>query len=257
MTTVSDIHYGEDKMQVLDIHLPEEDATSVFVYFHGGCLTGGDKTNQARFFEYMTSHGVAVVSANYRLYPAAAYPKFIEDAAAAVFWVTQNTQCLSNAQKIYVGGSSAGAYLSMMLCFDSRWLSKYGLSPTSIDGFVHDSGQPTTHYKVLEERCIDSRRVIVDDSSPLYYVGADPKYPPMLLIVADDDMKNRYEQIMLLRSTLTHFGHNSELCVMHGKHCAHNNALDENGDSIFGKAVLEFISNNDTAEAKKQKEKSI
>ena len=42
-----------------------------------------------------------------------------------------------------------------------------------------------------------------------------------------------------------HFGHteNVSLKLMHGKHCEHTRAADENGDSVFGKMVIEFISN--------------
>ena len=63
------------------------------------------------------------------------------------------------------------------------------------------------------------------------------------MIVYDNDMKNRYEQIMLLISTLKHFGHteNVTLQVMHGTHCAYVKRVDENGDSILGKLVLELI----------------
>lgn len=241
MKTYSDIQYGSDKTQCLDLHLPACETFPVLLYFHGGGLTGGDKTRQTVFFNYMVAHGFAVVSANYRLYPTAKYPDFIEDAAAATAWVFANIGKYGKAGSIYVGGSSAGAYLSMMLCFDRRWLAKHGISPMQIAGFVHDSGQPTCHYSVLQEREIDKRRVIVDESAPLWHIGTDAAYPPMLILVSDNDMANRYEQTMLLVSTLKHFGHTAVLQIMHGKHCAHTNTADGNGNSIFGQAVCNFI----------------
>ena len=69
-----------------------------------------------------------------------------------------------------------------MLCFDKRWLASYGISPIDIAGFVHDAGQPTCHFRVLQERGIHKHRVIVDDSAPLYHVGEDETYPPMLVL---------------------------------------------------------------------------
>lgn len=44
-------------------------------------------------------------------------------------------------------------------------------------------------------------------------------------------MQNRYEQTMLLVSTLKHLGHseNVQLKVMNGKQCAYVNAADQNG----------------------------
>ena len=101
----------------------------------------------------------------------------------------------------------------------------------------------TCHFNVLRERGIDTRRVIINDSAPLYHIGEDEQYPPMLIIVSDNDMQNRYEQTMLLVSTLKHFGHskNVQLKIMNGGHCAYVNAVDQNGESVFGKLVMGFI----------------
>ncbi len=243
MKTVFDVCYNENNKQCLDIYLPENAEFSVLLYFHGGGLQAGDKSNQQVFFEYMVSQGIAVVSANYRMYPNAKYPDFLEDAADAVAWVFDNIGKYGKINGIYVGGSSAGGYLSQMLCFDKSWLSKYGIQPTDIAGFIHDAGQPTCHFNVLRERGVDTRRVIIDDSAPLYHIGEDDQYPPMLIIVSDDDMQNRYEQTMLLVSTLKHFGHSEkvQLKVMSGKHCAYVKAVCQNGESVFGKIVTSFI----------------
>ena len=78
----------------------------------------------------------------------------------------------------------------------------------------------------------------------LYHIGREPEYRPALVIVSDDDMENRYEQTALLLSTLRHFRYDesrTKLVVMHGTHCAYVNAVDAQGDSVFGKLVLDFI----------------
>ncbi len=243
MKIIKDICYNTESKQCLDIYLPEKDAFAVLVYFHGGGFEKGDKAVRTMFIEYLTNRGVAVVSANYRMYPDAQYPDFICDAAETVSWVFNNIKEYCNAKDIYVGGSSAGGYLSQMLCFDKRWLAPYGITPMDISGFIHDAGQPTCHFRVLKERSLDPRRVIVDDSSPLYHVGEDATYPPMLILVYDDDMRNRFEQTMLLVSTLKHFEHtdNIKLKVLPGKHCCSLKTADENGDNTFGKLVYSFI----------------
>ena len=48
---------------------------------------------------------------------------------------------------------------------------------------------------------------------------------------------------MLLISTLEHFGHseNVQLELMNGTHCAYVKAVDQNGESVFGKIVSAFI----------------
>lgn len=243
MKNILDICYNEKTKQHLDIYLPNNNDFSVIIYFHGGGLEAGDKSGEKVFYNCMASHGFAVVTANYRLYPNAKYPDFLVDAAQVVSWVFNNISKYGNPRGIYVGGSSAGGYISQMLCFDNRWLSNHNIKPTDIAGFIHDAGQPTCHYNILRERGLDTRRVIIDDSAPIYHISDEEKYPPMLVIVSDDDMQNRFEQTTLLISTLKHFGYsnNVHLKVMHGKHCAYLNAVDENGDSILGSIVNDFI----------------
>ena len=221
MKTVLDVCYNKKTKQCLDIYLPDCSEFSVIVFFHGGGLEDGDKTNQKIFFEYMASQGIAAVGANYRMYPNAKYPDFLVDAAGAVAWVFENMGKYGKINGIYVGGTSAGGYIAQMLCFDKSWLSKHGIKPTDISGFIYAAGQPTSHFNVLRERGLDTRRVIIDDTAPIYHIGVDELYPPMLIFVSDNDMQNRYEQTMLLISTLKHFGHfeKIQLKVMHGGHC--------------------------------------
>ena len=244
MKTILDVCYSPAYGQCLDIYLPERESFPVFLYFHGGGLESGDKNNgYAPFISYMTDHGIAVVSANYRMYPDAKYPDFIEDAAVAVKWVFDNMSAYGNVTDVYVGGSSAGGYLSQMLCFDKRWLGVHGISPMDIKGFVHDAGQPTCHFNVLRERGMDTRRVVVDEAAPLYHIGADEKYPPMLFIVSDNDIPCRLEQTDLVLAALGYFDHieNIDCIRMHSSHCAYVRKVDADGESIFGKIVTEYI----------------
>lgn len=243
MKSLRDICYDPTYQLTLDIYLPECQSFPVFIYFHGGGLEGGDKADGRLPAETLTAAGIAVVSANYRMYPQAAYPDFLRDAAKAVAWVLREMPAYGSGGEIYVGGSSAGGYISQMLCFDETWLSAEGIAPSAIAGFVHDAGQPTCHFNVLRQRGIDPRRVIIDDSAPIYHIQADRTYPPMLVIVADNDMQNRYEQTLLLVSTLAHFGYSKQvqLKVMPGRHCSYVGAVDEAGNSVFGGIIREFI----------------
>lgn len=252
MKSIKDIYYTPDRRasQTLDVYLPEGcDNFPTFVYFHGGGIRSGSKSGNAASIlaEYLPAHGIALVSAEYRMYPNAHYPEFLYDAAAAVAWAVKHMPEHGGNGKVFVGGSSAGAYLSMMLCFCKKYLGLHRLGDAAPVGYIHDAGQPTAHFNVLDERGIDSRRVIVDESAPLYHIGTEPSYPPMLFLVSDNDMKNRYEQTMLVLSTMRHFGYDESKysCqVMHGTHCKHDTAMDENGESVFGKIICGFIENN-------------
>ena len=245
MRSFTDLSYGDLEEQKLDLYLPDIEKFTAFVYFHGGGLINGSrKCFPPEVIKYFTDRGVALISVEYRMYPNAKYPDFIEDSAKSVAWVKKHISEYGDCRGVYVGGSSAGGYLSMMLCFDKRYLENEGVDPLEISGWIHDAGQPTAHFIVLKNKGIDSRRIIVDETAPLYYMGTEESHSPMLFIVSDDDMQNRYEQTMLVMSTLKHFGldKNVSLKVMHGTHCAYVGALDENGNSILGKLVCDFIS---------------
>ena len=165
---IKDICYAEQTKQCLDIYLPDTEQFKTFVYFHGGGIQAGDKTDVKLFCEYLANRGVAAVSVNYRMYPEAKYPEFIEDVAESVAWVFKNINNYGKCSGIYVGGSSAGGYMSQLLCFNKDYLGKHDINVMDIAGFVHDAGQPTTHFNVLKELGIDGKRIIVDEKAPIY-----------------------------------------------------------------------------------------
>ncbi len=244
MKTIENIVYNA-RGQRLDVNLPEGKAQAAFVYFHGGGLEAGSKDKNAPYHKYLTDRMIAVVDVNYRMYPAAKCPDFIEDAADAVKWAVERMPLYAGTDKIFVGGSSAGGYLSMMLCFDRHYLAARGVDANALAGYVHDAGQPTTHFNVLRERGVDSRRLIADEFAPLYHIGAyGNECAPMTFIVSDDDMENRFAQTQLVLSTLKHFRYDESkihYTLMHGKHCAYVGKMDEAGESVFGKLVYSFI----------------
>ncbi len=242
MKITKDICYGKYGFseQYLDLYIPDRESFKVFVYMHGGGITAGDKRDAEAVGKYVAEQGVAFVSVNYRMYPQATYPQFICDAAEAVAWVYKNIGEYGTSEGIYIGGSSAGAYISMMLCFDGKYLAPYKIPDEVIKGYIHDAGQPTTHFNVLRERGIDSRRIIVDDAAPLFHIGEAEKYQPMLFIVSDNDIKNRFEQTQLVLSTLRHFEYDEikiHYRLMHGNHCEYSKTV------VMGEIICEFIKN--------------
>ena len=247
MKSYLDLSYGTLAEQTFDLFLPEGDRFPLIIYFHGGGLEAGNKTMPQSFSEYLTANGVAVASANYRMYPTAKYPEFIDDAARCVAYLKDAIGEYGTCEGIYVGGSSAGGYLSQMLCFDGSYLEKYGASVFDVAGFLHDAGQPTTHFNVLRERGMDTRRIVVDEAAPLYYVGTREKNPPMLFITATNDMENRVEQTELVLSTIRHFGTKGEVLYkqMRGNHCYYTYLPDGDGVIALGKIFLAYLRRHD------------
>jgi acetyl esterase/lipase len=208
MRIVDNIVYGDSAIPEhrLDLYLPEHGGFSTLFFIHGGGLEGGGRSGD-RFLKDFAEAGFGVAAPDYRLYPGAAYPQFIEDAALALSWTVNNNAGHGGNGRIFVAGSSAGAYLAMMLCFDKKYLAPYGIDPDRMAGYIFDAGQPTVHFNVLREAGMDPRRLVVDERAPLYHIREGRKYPPMLVLCAGHDMENRYEQTLLFISTMRHFGY--------------------------------------------------
>ena len=83
----------------------------------------------------------------------------------------------------------------------------------------------------------------MDDAAPLYYVGLEKEYPPMMFIAADNDMENRLEQTNLLLSTLRHFRYDESqyaLSILHATHCSYVSPKDHQ-DPRFADLIARFV----------------
>lgn len=176
----------------LDIYVPENvDSFTTVVWFHGGGLTGGEKSIPER----LTNKKLGVVAVNYRLSPKVKSPAYIDDAAAAVAWVFKNiSKYGGSAKKIVVSGHSAGGYLATMIGLDKHYLAAYGIDANAIQKLVPFSGQMITHFEIRKERGIKDTQPVVDEFAPLFHVRADA--PPLYLITGDRELEmlGRYEE---------------------------------------------------------------
>jgi len=122
---VTDVAYGPDPRQKLDLYLPLATAPPhrVVVFFYGGNWQTGSKADYPFLGEALASRGFLVVIPDYRLYPAVRYPGFIEDSAAAVQWTLAHIAAHGgDPERVSLMGHSAGAYNAVMLALDKDWL---------------------------------------------------------------------------------------------------------------------------------------
>ena len=127
----------------------------MIVWFHGGGLTGGSKssTGDVALARRFVEKGIAVAQVEYRFSPKVKYPTYLQDAAKAVSWIVAEAPTRGlNPKAIFVGGHSAGGYISAMLALDERLLKGAGVAPGAVAGFIPVSGQMMTHFTVRSER---------------------------------------------------------------------------------------------------------
>lgn len=190
-TVQRDIAYGELARQRLDIYQPTQrhaGKNPVVVFFYGGGWEAGDKKDYKFVGEALSSHGLTVVIADYRVYPEVVFPYFIEDAAAAVAWTKANIDSFgADPDQLFIAGHSAGAHIASMLVLNDEYLKKYALTPDDVIGMIGLAGP----YDFLPLKSDTLKTIFGPEdlrwqSQPINFVQGDN--PPMLLMVGERDL---------------------------------------------------------------------
>ena len=224
----------------MDLFLPIKEDFFTIVYFHGGGLVEGDKGDSHEFVKHLTRLGFAVATANYSLLTEKKFPACVKDAAQAVKYVKENIK----TKGILVMGQSAGAYLTLMLCLNKRYLKEVGIDNKDIVGWISDAGQPTTHFNILKiEQGLDPLIQRIDEAAPLYFVNKETNFSHLLLMTYENDLPNRLEQNKLLLSSIKTFSKEAdvELKILKGEHCHGSGKLDIDNEYEVIKVVREWM----------------
>lgn len=122
----------------LDVIVPHE-ATGglpVYVYFHGGGWTSGDKAPLTRYCATQAAGGMIVVNANYRRAPRHRMADMIADGHAVLEWVARSIADFGgDPDRIVLGGDSAGGQLAALLAATTSradLAEHYGVAPTPL-----------------------------------------------------------------------------------------------------------------------------
>lgn len=119
---ISDISYGPDKENTMDISLPEgrTGATPVIILIHGGAWTGGDKSDFSFLRGYFYDRGFAAFSVNYRLakIKGTGMKDILDDMEHAVAYVKEKSGYWTfSRDTIFLTGHSAGGHIALLYSF--------------------------------------------------------------------------------------------------------------------------------------------
>lgn len=185
------IAYGPLPRQRLDIYTPRRAPPRGTVLFvHGGSWTSGDRTLYRFLGQALAARGYQVVVPDYRLYPAARYPAFVEDTALAFAWTRAQAAAYGgDPKRIAVMGHSAGAYNVAMIALDPAWLAPHGLQPSDIDAVIALAGPLSFNpLKSDATREIFASAADIELARPIKLAAAGAKAaPPFLLIHGTND----------------------------------------------------------------------
>jgi acetyl esterase/lipase len=203
-----DIAYGPQPRQRLDVYVPTGPAATrpVTVFFYGGNWQSGGKAGYRFVAESLTRRGHVVVVPDYRVYPAATFPGFVEDSARAVAWVAGNiARYGGTADTIYLVGHSAGAYNAAMLALNTPYLGAAGVPRARIAGVIGIAG-PYDFLPLTDPalKTIFGPEETRARTQPINFV--DRGAPPMLLVTGDDDTTVRPRNTQRLAARLREEG---------------------------------------------------
>ena len=235
----TDLSYGSDPYQKLDLYVPEGDPKPLVVYIHGGGFLWGDKGDETPlyFSGLLNERGYAFASINYRLMEG--FPAPTDDVSSAVSWLKDHYEEYGYTKEFAIIGASAGGHLS----------SFYGTTEgSSVDAVIDISG--VTNLYSLAEYCRDHPLGCWDciywgcGSVPSQYnnvldmlLGCNPlesasceqkalRYsavghassddPPFLVMHGDADVIVPYYQGLELHEALSNAGGDSTLVIPEG-----------------------------------------
>jgi acetyl esterase/lipase len=183
-----DVAFGSDPHQRLDIYVPDglTKPAPVLIFFYGGSWQMGDKDGYRWAGQAFASEGIVTVVANYRLYPPALFPSFVEDGALALRYVHDNiAKSGGDPGRVFVSGHSAGAYNAIILASDPKYVRAVGGDFSWICGAIGIAGPydflPLTDPKIITIFGGANNA----NTQPITFI--DGKRPPMLLLAGTDD----------------------------------------------------------------------
>lgn len=230
-----DLEYGRigDRPLLLDLYRPRDakKPMPVVMWVHGGGWNKGSKDRCPAV--WLTDHGYAVASINYRLTDEVPWPAQIDDCRAAVRWLRVHAAEYGlDGKRIAAWGGSAGGHLAALLgtldAPENETVSSrvqavcdwYGPSdlltmpPNVLVPGKTEADLANSNGAKLLGGTVRDRPELARQASAFYQVSADD--PPFLIMHGDKDPAVPLEQSQRLYEKLKAAGVTSALQVLEG-----------------------------------------
>ena len=153
---------GTDRALLCDVWQPPKNTKRsglAFIYLFGSAWTILDKDFGTRtFFRHLASQGHVIMDAAYRLFPEADFSGMVDDAKHAIAWMKANAGAYGvDADKIIIGGGSAGAHLALLAAYTASGgqltptdLQQVDLSVCGVISFYGQTDLVATYYHTCQ-----------------------------------------------------------------------------------------------------------
>jgi acetyl esterase/lipase len=215
---VASAAYGDGPRRTLDVYAPDRRSVRapVVVFFYGGGWSNGAKEDYSFAGDAFAAQGFVTVTPDYRVYPEARFPDFVEDAAAALRWVSDNiARYGGDPERIVLVGHSAGAHIAMLATLDPRYAEAAGFDRGAIRGVVGLAG-PYGFENFDMPLLHNVFGAVADPATTMPMNYARRRAPPILLLHGDRDARVPLISSQLMHNAALAAGQSSELRVYAG-----------------------------------------
>ncbi len=207
------VPYGAGPRRTLDVYAPSAAGVGrpLLVFTYGGSWDTGDKGIYPFVGTTFAAAGFVTVIPDYRLVPEVRFPGFVQDCAAAVRWAVDNAgRYGASADRLVLLGHSAGAYTTMMLTLDRRWLTGAGVPPERVRAAAGLAGPYDFYpFDVASSRNAFGAWPEPEQTQPITFARADA--PPVLLATGVGDTTVRPRNSYALAERLRALGATAEV----------------------------------------------
>ncbi|MGG4146281.1 alpha/beta hydrolase [Paenibacillus algorifonticola] len=124
-TSYTDISYGDGEANKFDLYVPADHTKETYglvVYLHAGGFTSGDKSDDAKMLQWLSSKGYVAAGINYTLrdeeHPeSSVYSQSMEIKSSIPFIVEEAKKLGYNLDSMAISGGSAGGTLAMLYAY--------------------------------------------------------------------------------------------------------------------------------------------
>lgn len=211
----------DDGTLTATLYRPSAPAIAAVVDVHGGAWTTGDRSMNAAIGRHLSANGIAVLSLDFRMPPAATYPATVTDVAAGLRWMrTHSTDVGTTPERVGLLGTSSGGHLALLLAlrpYDERYRGRAlgGEPDIAVEYAVlgWPVSDPLARYRMVRDR-EDTRlrdahhafwadEAQMEEGSPYDIVrrGDAQRLPSLLILqgLSDDnltaDMQQRFVEV--------------------------------------------------------------
>ena len=214
----SNVHYGSDEREVLDIYAPTEAQghLPIVVFVHGGSWSSGNKNPYEFVGRALAAQGFLTLVANYRLHSQHPFPAFVEDAALTLDWATRHgAEYGGDKHTVFALGHSAGAYNLALAILNKHYLADLGTDASAIKGVATLAGP--FDFLPLDSpvtQDVFGNLANLDETQPVNFARRDA--PPFLILHGTADTTVFPKNAIALHRALSSAGANATLKIYDG-----------------------------------------